>query len=399
MAERLRVVVSTIARFHSFDLAAELQRHGNLEAICTGYPKRIFRNTEVDPAKIRSFPWVQTPVALAARHGLMPRCLGPALDRLGHDSVDWNLALRLPDCHVLSVLSGSGLHAGRAAQRRNIAYICDRGSSHIVFQDRILAEEHERLGLPWRHIDRRVQDKEQAEYAQADAITVPSGFVRDSFIEMGVDAAKVHRVPYGVNLSVFRRACPRDDEFRVLFVGQLSVRKGLGYLLDGFRRAALPGARLVLVGAPQAETETILDRFPVPGVERTGPVPRDEVVRQMSRASVLVLPSLEEGLALVQAQALACGCPVIATTNTGSADLFADGEEGFILPIRDPDAIADRLTRLHDDRALLARMSAAAEARVSRIGGWDEYGRRSIGLFTELARARGHDIADPAPIS
>jgi glycosyltransferase involved in cell wall biosynthesis len=393
MSERLRVVAGTIARFHTFDLARELQRRGHLEAIYTGYPKRLFRNTGVDPAKIRSFPWVQTPVALAERHGLMPRRLSAACDILAHDSVDRHIARTLPDCHALSVLSRSGLHAGRAAQARNIAYVCDRGSSHIVYQDRILAEEHARLGLPYTPIDPRKQAKEQAEYALADAVTVPSGFVRRSFIEMGVEAAKVRRIPYGVELSVFRRVCPRDAGFRVLFVGQLSVRKGLVYLLDAFARAKLPGAELALVGSPQPETETLIERFPVDRLERVGPVPRDEVVRQMSRASVLVLPSVEDGYGLVQAQAMACGCPVIASTNTGSEDLFADGVEGFVVPVRDADAIADRLTRLRDDPALLKRMSQAALDRVKTIGGWAAYGDASLRLFHELARARGHNIA------
>ena len=96
---------------------------------------------------------------------------------------------------------------------------------------------------------------------------------------------------------------------------------------------------------------------------------------------------------MVQAQALACGCPVIATVNTGSEDLFEDGEQGFIVPIRDADAIAARLAQLHEDRQLQAQMSVAALARVHDMGGWETYGRASINLFRELAMARGHDVA------
>jgi glycosyltransferase involved in cell wall biosynthesis len=88
----------------------------------------------------------------------------------------------------------------------------------------------------------------------------------------------------------------------------------------------------------------------------------------------MVLPSIEEGLALVQGQALACGCPVLATTNTGSEDLFTDGIEGFIVPIRDVDALAGRLQLLAGDPALQRRMSEAALARVKHLGGWRQYG-------------------------
>ena len=393
VGERLQVALGTIGRFHFFDLARELDRRGHLAAIFTGYPLSRLRDTGVPSARIRRFPWIQAPVVGLSRTGLLPAALYPALDALAHRTLDAHIARNLPPCHVLSVMSSTGLSAGRAAQSRGIAYVCDRGSTHALWRERLLVEEYGRLDLPFRRTHPALLAREQQEYEAADAIAVPSGFARTSFTAMGVPAEKLRVIPYGVDLSAFRRTAPRDDGFRVLFVGQLSARKGLGYLLDGFRKARLPRATLALVGDAQPETETLLSRFPVDRLERLGPVPRDEVVRQMSRASVLVLPSLEEGLALVQAQAMACGCPVIASTNTGSEDLFADGVEGFVVPIRNPDAIADRLTRLHDDPALLARMSEAALERVKTIGGWAAYGDASLLLFHELARARGHDIA------
>src|SRR3979490_61297 len=79
----------------------------------------------------------------------------------------------------------------------------------------------------------------------------------------------------------------------------------------------------------------------------------------MSRSHALVLPSIEEGLAMVQAQAMACACPGVATEQHGSQDLFDDGREGFIVPIRDAAAIAERLQRLADDPALRLQMSDA----------------------------------------
>ena len=398
MTGRVQVAVGTIARFHSFDLAYQLQRHGSLAAIYTAYPRRVFRGTGVESQRIRTFPWLQTPTAVMRGRRLIPRFAQRNLDWWAHQTFDRYLARHLVDCHVLSVLSGSGLAAGKAAQARGIAYVCDRGSSHIVYQDRILREEYGLLGLPFAGVDPRIMAKEQREYEQADAITVPSGFVHRSFVEEGVAEAKLHRIPYGVNLDTFRPlaeldGAERGKEFRVLFVGQLSVRKGLHYLLQAFSRAALPKARLVLVGSPQPETDELLRRYPVAALERTGTLPQPEVARQMSRASVLVLPSVEEGLAMVQAQALACGCPVIATVNTGSEDLFEDGEQGFIVSIRDADAIAERLTTLHDDRQLQAQMSVAALARGHKLGGGETYGRASINLFRELAVAKGHDVA------
>jgi glycosyltransferase involved in cell wall biosynthesis len=105
----------------------------------------------------------------------------------------------------------------------------------------------------------------------------------------------------------------------------------------------------------------------------------------MSASDVMVLPSVEEGLALVLAQAMACGCPVIASENTGASDLFTDGREGFIVPIRDPHAIAQRLQLLADSPDLRLRMSHAAMERVKSLGGWAQYGEKMYEVFAELS--------------
>lgn len=377
-----RVVLTTHGRFHSFDLAAQLQRAGLLRAIYTPYPKFKLRDTRVDPRLIHSFPFV------SALHRLVegkpvPLIVKQILQLHAGRAIDAYARITRPACDILMALSGGGLASGRDVQQRGGRYICDRGSTHARYQMRLLAEEYDRVGIRFEPDHPRTIEREEAEYAQADAVTVPSQFALRSFIEYGVDPAKLHMVPYGVDLTHFKRTAPRDAGFRVLFVGQLGVHKGIGYLLAAFRQAALPGAKLVFVGSPRPETKTLLNGA-LDDVEFTGAVSRDEVAAQMSRASVLVLPTLQEGLAMVQAQALACGCPVIATVNSGAEDLFEDGKEGFIVPIRDPDAIAAGMTLLYRDRDLLHSMSQAGRKRVEQIGGWDRYGAQIITLFNTL---------------
>jgi glycosyltransferase involved in cell wall biosynthesis len=81
---------------------------------------------------------------------------------------------------------------------------------------------------------------------------------------------------------------------------------------------------------------------------------------------------------------MACGCPVVCSTNTGGEDLFADSVEGFIVPIRDPIALANRLQRLADEPDLQRSMRQAALQRVRSIGGWKEYGDRWERLLEAL---------------
>ena len=284
---------------------------------------------------------------------------------------------RIPPCDAFIGISGAGLLTGELVQTRGGKFICDRGSTHQIFQERVLREEYARWDVPLEPEKPHIGVREEKIYALADAITVPSSVARRSFLEMGFAPEKVQVIPYGVRLDRFRKNGEAPgDSFEVLFAGQVSLRKGVPYLLEAFRRLRHPRKRLTVVGHVQDHMHELLRRLPVEDVVFTGPVPQPELIDRMSRSHVLLLPSVEEGLALVQAQAMACECPVIATEATGAEDLFSDGVEGFIVPDRDVDALTLRLQQLADDVPLRQRMGAAAKLRVEKIGGWDTYGAR-----------------------
>jgi starch synthase len=279
------------------------------------------------------------------------------------------------------------LETARVAKSRGAKFVCDRGSSHIRFQNQILKEEYERQGLKFAGIDSRVIAREEAEYDLADLITVPSTFVFDSFVKLGIRPERLRRVSYGVDLSKFESVGKPDEKaFHVLYVGSLTVRKGISYLVQAFEKLQHNGKHLTLVGSGDGSMSNYIDKFrDRPDVSVTGHIEQQRLKEIMSRSHVMVLPSIEEGLALVQAQALACACPVISTANTGGADIFTDGVEGFVVPIRNPDAIAARLQTLADTPSLQEEMSAAALQRVRALGGWAAYGDKMHRIFGELA--------------
>jgi len=192
-------------------------------------------------------------------------------------------------------------------------------------------------------------------------------------------------VPYGVDLDRFYPCAERSEsEFRLLFVGNISVRKGVRYLLEAFQQLDCKRKHLTLVGSLSPELESTVQHIRHSDqISVMGHVPQQDLKKIMSRSHVMVLPSVEEGMACVQAQVMACGCPVIASQNTGAQDLFTDGREAFIVPICDSQAIADRLQMLADDPDLVTRMGDAALARVKSIGGWQEYGDRMYQIFLE----------------
>ncbi len=390
----MRVLQTVFGVFHHFQLARELDRRGHLQAVFSTWPWRRLQREGLPQSKVRTFPWWHVPEYGLGRSGLDLPWLADelgfrnalAFDRwTDHQLADMIRQGERPD--VLIGLSGSSLRAGQHLQREGGLFVCDRGSTHQRFQEQIVAEEFRRWGVHRRVSDPRDTAREEAIYAAADAITVPSSVARRSFAAMGVDPARVHVLPYGVNLRDFTPGAPPPaDEFSVLFAGAVGLRKGFPYLLEAFARLRHPRKRLRVAGDVQPELQALLRQLPTEHVEFLGALPQPALADLMRRSHLLVLPSIEEGLALVQAQALACGCPVLCSTNTGGEDLFTDGVEGFIVPIRDPAALAARMEQLAADPHLQQTMRTAALARVAHLGGWAEYGDRWERLLATLAR-------------
>jgi glycosyltransferase involved in cell wall biosynthesis len=355
------------------------------------WPWARLKREGIPHAKVQTFPWIHTPEFVLERAGLLPRWLGDEMGVANALTFDeWTLR-RIPECDALIALAGAGLKTGWLVQQRGGKFICDRGSTHQRYQERIVSEEYRRWGVDLPVSDIRDTIREEKIYAMADAITVGSSFARRSFLEEGVPADKVHVIPYGVRLEAFATplASPAASKtsaetFDVLFAGSISLRKGVPYLLEAFRRLRHPAKRLRLAGAMDASMKQVLNRLPLESVEFLGPLARPELAQWMSRSHVLVLPSIEDGFGLVMAEAMACGCPVISSTNTGGDDLYTEGAEGFIVPIRDPVAIADRMQQMADDQVLQRKMSSAALRRVQSIGGWSDYGEKWERLLREL---------------
>jgi alpha-maltose-1-phosphate synthase len=385
-----RIVVSVAGAFHSFDLAREMAARGNLEQIFSTFPWARLKREDVPRELVSTFPFIHPALMILTRWGIdLPGSTRWSLDYANVISFDRWVSRNLPACDVLVALSGNGLTSGRMVQRRGGRYVCDRGSSHIRFQDQIMTEEYRRWSVDLRPCDPRFIRREEEEYAQADAITVPSEFARQSFLEMGVPTAKVHKVPYGVRLENFSPVSqPPSDSFEVLFVGGVGFRKGIPYLLEAFKKFAHPRKRLRIAGGVQKEIRSYLSTGLHENVEFMGIVPQRELKQIMSSSHVMVLPSLEEGLALVQAQALACGCPLISSTNTGGSDLFTHGVEGFEVPIRSVEAITERLQQLADEPHLQQQMREAAIAKVRSLGGWHTYGEQFLCVLNQLVLNR-----------
>ncbi len=384
----MQIVQAVFGVFHHFELAHQLHRRGHLRRLYSTWPWARLKRESLPREFVRTFPYLHTADHVLGRTRFYPRAVSLQLARWNALAFDRYTRRRIPECDAFIAISGAGLLTGQLVQARGGRFVCDRGSTHQRFQEDVVRDEYLRWEVPLEAAAPHIAIREEQIYAVADAITVPSSVAARSFVTMGVPVEKIHVIPYGVRLDRFQRtADPPRDSFEVLFAGQVSLRKGIPYLLEAFARLRHPDKRLTVVGAIQAHIRPLLQRLPVDRVSFLGSLPQAELVDRMSRSHVLVLPSVEEGLALVQAQSMACECPVIATRATGAEDLFTDGTEGFIVEDRGVDALAERLQQLADDPALRGRLAAAARLRVQTLGGWDTYGERWDTLLHRLTGA------------
>jgi starch synthase len=365
----MQIVQAVYGVFHHFELAHQLHARHHLRRIYSTWPWARLKREGLPRELVRTFPLVHTADYLLRRTPMYSAALDARFNQWNSDSFDRWLRHKVEPCDAFIAISGAGLTAGPKVQSRGGKFICDRGSTHQRFQDEVLAEEHRRWNVPYTAPAAHIVRREEAIYA------VGSNVARGSFLAQGIAPEKVHVIPYGVRLDKFAPTeAPPGDSFEVLFAGQVSLRKGIPYLLEAFAGLRHPHKRLTIVGDVQGDLKAILPKLPQDRVVFAGSVPQTELARRMSASHVLVLPSVEEGFGMVMAQAMACGCPVIASSATGAEHLFADGEAGFIIPPRDSAALTDRLQQLADDPTLQRRMGAAALECVKRLGGWDRYG-------------------------
>jgi glycosyltransferase involved in cell wall biosynthesis len=371
----MKVTQAVFGVFHHFELAHQLHRRNHLQKIYSTWPWARLKREGLPRSLVSSFPLLHTTDYLLNRTGLHSQRLSSKMNAWTALSFDRWTNSRISPCDAFIAISGAGLLTGRKVQANGGIFICDRGSTHQRYQENVVAEEYRRWNLPQPLSKPHITQREEEIYATANAITVPSTVAQRSFVAMGIAPEKVHVIPYGVRLDHFTRTeDPPQNSFEVLFAGQVSLRKGIPYLLQAFARLKHPNKRLTIAGAIQDDIRDLLSTLPANNVVFTGSLPQSQLAKKMSASHLLVLPSIEEGLALVQGQAMACGCPVLATTATGAEDLFTDGEQGFIIPDRDIDALTERMQQIADDPKLQRKLSEAALLRVKHLGGWDQYG-------------------------
>jgi glycosyltransferase involved in cell wall biosynthesis len=385
--------------------ALGLHREGLLDEFwtCVNYRDnalgRLLPSGVVRQLKRRSFPTELQPHMRAHPGREMARLLAHRL-KLGqlarhehgilsvdavYRSLDQRVARRLRSRKVDGVYAyeDGAATCFREARKRGLKTCYDLPIGYWKAARAILLEEAERepawaCTLIGNEDSEAKTARKDEELALADVILVASSYTLSTLAYAPPLRAPVHVIPYGAPVRAQPDTpnadlAPIGGPLRVIFVGSLGQRKGLSYL---FKACQLAGkaVELTVIGTKPLEPCAALDAE-LKRIRWIPSCPHSEVLAEMAAHHVFVFPSLFEGFGLVLLEAMAVGLPVIATANTAGPDLIDDGKQGFIVPIRSAEAIAEKLLWLHDNREDARAMGRLAAARAATFT-WDNYGRR-----------------------
>jgi glycosyltransferase involved in cell wall biosynthesis len=376
----MRINIAVHGRFYDFHLAAALLRQGHDVHLLTNYPPRSVAPW-FSPERTRGF----------VMHGLLARAVGkltrgeaPPLIEAGlkHMFGSWaarHNAAEMPD--IVHCWSGIAEESLRACRKYTVCTVA-RGSAHIHEQFALLAEEEIRVGRKLEKPSMWIIAREEREYALARRVIVASTFAHDSFLKQGHPAQQVTAVAPVQREPGFIAEAPTIEArterlrsgapLRVLYAGLISYRKGMHDMLPVLQAL---GARMEfrMVGTVLPECKAFVAK--AANYARIEPAVAERKLKDVyAWGDVFLLPTIEDGFAVVLAQAQAAGLPILTTTHCGGPDIIANGGQGWVTPIRTPAALVERLQWCDDNREAVAAMVEQLHSTPAQRT-WDDVAR------------------------
>lgn len=406
----MKIVVAAGGRFHAVRLAQELHARKALYRFVSGsYTKADQAN--IPSALVDSITSSQVIDQIIWRTRLAS-VIRPSTLYVAKDAwFDHRLKVAIKKLEPFDIFVGWAhyfLESLSEIRKKAKIVIVESGSCHIEEHERLIIEECRKLNLPTTHLSPANRNKILAEYAASDYIMTPSTFARASFLRKGFAPEKILQIPCGMDIDFFTnnsrffsknngsRLAGRDDRldqhpvnfFRLLFVGQLQIGKGIHTLLEAWRSLRLDTtkAELLLVGNLQKDVRLLLERRPLPAGVRIIPgVSRVELKKLYDSAHAFVLPSIQDGFGMVLGEAMASGLPVIASMNTGAPDIFRSKNDGILVPAGDIKALANGILQLYQNKELRLTLGESGMKCIKDFT-WQRYGDTTFRMYEELLR-------------
>ncbi|HUD49784.1 MAG TPA: glycosyltransferase family 4 protein [Candidatus Baltobacteraceae bacterium] len=273
-----------------------------------------------------------------------------------------------PDRDCFFGFNSNCLEVIEALKKRRVFTVVDQVDPARVEEEMILEEMERWPG--WAKVRGRITEEYwkriEAEWKAADAVLVNSEWSKQALVQQGVPAEKIITVPLALDLP--RKEAPQPinpvGTLKALWLGSVVIRKGIQYLVEAARLLEGRDIEFLLAG-PLAISREAVESFPR-NIKVLGRITRDRLAEVYRQAHVFVLPTISDGFAVTQLEAMAHGLPVVTTPNCGR--VVTDGVDGLIVPVRDGRALADALGRVEGDRGLLREMSHNALQSVKNYG-------------------------------
>jgi starch synthase len=373
---KLKYILSASAKFLLFETGRILHQRNQLEKIICGYPWFKLKNENIPKDlviasglyNILRYPLWSLPIAKPYQD-----LLG-ILNKKNIDKLVCNFLDQNNNADVLLGLAGVSLNSAKKILDNDKIFVCERTSSHISFQNNLMADEYKDFGQKKDHIVHSwFIENELKEYEMADIILAPSNFVKNSFDKKNINKVKI--IELGANIDNFfpiPGVTKSEKYFDILFIGQKSLRKGLHYLIEAFQNFKHPYKRLHIVGSDTDDKKFFIKKLKHENIKVYGHVPQLQLNDIINKCHVFVLPSIEDGFGIVVLQAAAAGCPAIVSENTGALDFVTKNNAGIVVPIKNSMAIKNSLESLADDTTLLNQLSINAIAGAKK-NTWSNY--------------------------
>jgi len=283
-------------------------------------------------------------------------------------------------CDVFHGWNNQSFKSIKSAKKIGAKIILECGSTHRYFREKFIQEEYKKYKIEIIKTPDYAKQKSLEEIQLADYIFLPSEFAKKTFTDAGVDAGKIFIIQRGVDIEKFKPSNQENKKFRVLFVGKVSLRKGIQYLLEAWKELNLKNAELVIVGNIEESMKPLLSRFSdFNNVIFKGYV--KDPAKEYQKSTIFVFPSLEEGSAKVTYEAMASGLPVITTESSGS--VVRDGIDGFIIPFKNTESIKEKIIYFFENPDAIEKMGKNAREYIKNYT-WKHYRKNLIDIYRRI---------------
>jgi glycosyltransferase involved in cell wall biosynthesis len=382
----MKVSVAVCGRFHFHNYIERLDELGILD---TFYYSHKARASTFSLARGRAVNIWAKEYAVRAHAKLLKERLSDLFYPAYHDL--WQLGVRLnwrptPLLHVMA--HGTSRQLIEKTKREGSIVIGEVVNTHPIHRDRLLTDEENKRGIP--HITRinRQQQRLIEEVKMYDYVLAPSSIVRESFIQQGVPPDIIKVIPYAANVKRFHPLEKQEKDtnrFNILCVGHISLRKGQLYLLEAVKQINDKRLHVTLIGQIEPRIEALLAPYQhlfthIPRVDNA------QLNAYYNSADVFVLPSLEEGLAVVLCEALATGLPIIATRESGAAEIIEHDRSGKIVSASSATQLANAIAELANSPDKVHEFSSHATVAATHTHNWNQYVDRLRGVYSDCLR-------------